>query len=177
MLKVSDVKEFVWTDYERKDEMHNLSHIRRILREAQKLAQTYDCDPELLTLGAYFHGIIHSKENEVKEFLKEKGMSQERINKAVQIAWDSQKESEPKTIEGTMLHDAHLLEGGKTFLITKSLITGTARGQTLEETISYFEQKSLGRFKCYLPEAQRIYEEKEKFARDFIAELKSNLTA
>lgn len=163
------------TDYEVKDVMHNLSHIRRILREAQKLAQTYACDSELLMLGAYFHGIIQSKENAVREFLKEKGMSQMRIDNAVQIAWDSQKESEPKTAEGTILHDAHLLEGGKTFLITKSLVTGTARGQSLEETISSIEKNTLGKYKCYLPEAQKIYEEKERFVKDFLADLKSNL--
>jgi uncharacterized protein len=137
MLKVSGVEEFVRKDYEAKDVMHNLSHIRRILRVAQRLAHDHDCDSELLMLGAYFHGIIYFKENEAREFLKGEGLSRERIDKAVQIAWDSQKGSEPETAEGTILHDAHLIEGGKTFLITKSLVTGTALGQTLEEMISY----------------------------------------
>jgi uncharacterized protein len=175
MLKKSDVEEFVRKDYEEKDVMHNLSHIRRVLRAAQRLARNHACDPELLLIGAYFHGIIDDKENEAREFLKNKGVSDDRIDKSIQIAWESQKESEPKTIEGTILHDAHLIEGGKTFLITKSLVTGTARRQTLEETISFMEQNIPGKFKCYLPEAQKIYEQKESFALDFLDELKSNL--
>ncbi len=175
MLKVGDVEEFVRKDYEAKDLMRNSSHIRRILRGAERLAQSHTCDSELLMLGAYFHGLIYSKEKEVRDFLKGKGLSQDRIDKAVQIACESQKESEPETIEGVILHDSHLIEGGKTFLITKSLVTGTARGQTLEETISYVEQNILGKFKCHLPEAQKIYEEKEKFAKDFINDLKEGL--
>ena len=175
MLTVSDVEEFVRRDYEAKDVMHNLSHIRRILRAAEGLSQAHACDPELLLLGAYFHGVIYSKENEVRDFLKRGGVSQGRIDKAVQIAWESQKGSAPETGEGTILHDAHLIEGGKTFLITKSLVTGTARGQTLNETISYIERNILGKFKCYLPEAQKVYEDKEEFAKDFIADLKDNL--
>lgn len=107
--------------------------------------------------------------------LKAKGLSQDKIDKVVQIAWESQKESKPETVEGTILHDAHLIEGGKTFLITKSLVTGGARGQTLNETISYIEQNILGEFKCYLPEAQKIYEDKEEFAKGFITDLKGNL--
>ena len=175
MLTMNDVEAFVQKDYEAKDVMHNLSHIRRVLRVAERLAQAHACDPELLMLGAYFHGVIYSKENEVRDYLKEKGVSQGRIEKAVQVAWESQKGSEPGTVEGTILHDAHLIEGGKTFLVTKSLVTGTARGQTIEETISYMERNILGKFKCYLPEAQKVYEEKERFAKDFIADLKGDL--
>ena len=175
MLKIGDVEEFVQKDYEAKDSMHDLSHIRRVLGIAQKLAQDHNCDSELLTLGAYFHGIVYDKENEIREFLNGKYISKDRAEKVIQIAWESQKESEPETIEGTILHDAHLIEGGKTFLIAKSLITGTARGQTLEETISFVEKNILGKFRCFLPKAREIYEEKEKFTKDFLAELKNNL--
>jgi len=38
-------------------------------------------------------------------------------------------------MEGKILHDAHMIEGGKIYLIVKSLITGSVRGQTLEQTI------------------------------------------
>ena len=175
MLNVSDVEEFLRSDYERKDIMHNLSHVRRILREAQRLAENRICDSELLMIGAYFHGIIYDKETQARKFLKNKAVPDERIEKAMRIAWESQKESEPETIEGKILHDAHLIEGGRTFLITKSLVTGTLRGQTLEDTISYIERNILGKYRCHLPEAQKIYEQKERFAADFLAGLKSSL--
>ena len=59
--------------------------------------------------------------------------------------------------------------------ITKSLVAGTARGQTLEETMCYIEERVLGQFRCSLPEAQRRYEEKERFARKFLADLRRSL--
>ncbi len=89
---------------------------------------------------------------------------------------ESHKEAEPKTIEGKILHDAHLIEGGKTFMIVKSLITGALRGQTLQETIEYIEKNLLGKFRCYLPEAQKLYKEKEKFTQEFLKELKTSLS-
>jgi hypothetical protein len=41
--------------------------------------------------------------------------------RVVEIHWEFQKESQAETIEGKLLHDAHLLEGGKTFMITALL--------------------------------------------------------
>jgi uncharacterized protein len=50
-------------------------------------------------------------------------------------------------------------------MITKSLITGTVRGQSLEETLHYIEEKLLGQFKCYLPESQNRFAAKEDYTR------------
>lgn len=155
MLKAGVVEEFVRKDYEAKDIMHDLSHIRRVLRIAQKLAQDYNCDSELLMLGAYFHGIVYDKEHDISEFLNDKSVSKDRAEKAIQIARESQKESEPETIEGTILHDAHLIEGGKTFLVVKSLITGTIRGQTLEQTISFVEKICWESFAAIYPKRRQ----------------------
>lgn len=174
-ISLEEAEDFVRQDYAEKDIMHNLDHIRRILKAAQKIGENHIYDSQMLTLGAYFHGVIYKKEKEIREFLKNKGFSQDETERVVKIAWESQKDSRPETAEGLILHDAHLIEGGKTFLITKSLVTGTARGQNLEETISFIEQNLLGKFKCYLPEAQEIYEQKELFAREFLDDLKNNL--
>lgn len=175
MITVAEVEDFVRVDYAAKDIMHNLAHIHRVGELAHRIGEGRPYDPQLLMLGAYLHGVIYCKEDEVRQFLKEKGLSQEDIEKAVQVAWESQKENRPETTEGLLLHDAHLLEGGKTFIIAKSLVTGMARGQTLNQTIRYIEENVLGCFKCYLPEAQKLYEEKEAFAREFLDDLKRNL--
>lgn len=175
LIAFGDVESFVQPDYADKDAMHGMAHVHRVLRLAQDLAKEHEHDPEVLMLGAYFHGSIYIREAEIRAFLTSKRMPQETIDKVVQVAWESQKEGEPQTIEGTILHDAHLIEGGKTFIITKSLVTGTARGQTLEKSIQYLEANVLGKFRCYLPETQVLYEEKERFAREFIRDLKSSL--
>jgi len=166
------LKEFVKPYYESKDVMHNLSHVLRILREAEKLAKNYDVNKELLKYGAYLHGIVPKHEKAVKQFLKKQGLSEQRIKQIIQVARESHKEAEPKTIEGRILHDAHLIEGGKTFMVVKSLITGALRGQTLQETIKYIENNLLGKFHCYLPEAKKLFKEKENFTREFLKELK-----
>ena len=120
-IRIEEVEEFVRRDYAEKDIMHGLDHIKRILKAARKLAEHHNYDSQMLTLGAYFHGVIYKKETEIREFLKKKGFSESETEKVVKIAWESQKDFEPETAEGLILHDAHLIEGGKTFLITKSI--------------------------------------------------------
>lgn len=175
MVMIEEIEAFVHLDYASRDIMHNLAHIHRLRRLAKEIARSYEHDSDLLELGAYFHGNIAFKEAEIRQFLKDKQLQQHEIDKVVQIAWESQKESHAETIEGKILHDAHLLEGGKTFMITKSLVTGTARGQSLEETLQYLEEKILGKFECYLPESQRLYAEKEEYTKLFLKDLRSNL--
>jgi len=128
-----ELKKFVKPYYDAKDMMHDFSHILRILREAEKLAENYNVDKELLTYGAYLHGIVPKHEKAAKRFLKKQGLPEQRIKQIIQVALESHKEAEPKTIEGKILHDAHLIEGGKTFMIVKSLITGALRGQTYKK--------------------------------------------
>ena len=175
IVMVEEIEAFVHLDYASRDIMHNLAHIHRLRWLAKEIATSYEHDSDLLELSAYFHGIISFKEAEIRQFLKDKQLQQHEIDKVVQVAWESQKESHAATIEGKILHDAHLLEGGKTFMITKSLVTGTARRQSLEETLQYLEEKILGKFECYLPESQKLYAEKEEYTKLFLKDLRSNL--
>jgi len=59
MIDVAEVKAFVRQDYADKDVMHNLDHIHRVYRLAQRLGAQHAHDGELLMLGAYFHGIVY----------------------------------------------------------------------------------------------------------------------
>ena len=101
-------------------------------------------DHEVIVYAGYFHGFIYDDGKNIKSWLKERGFSKEKIEFIVKVAWESQKNESAETIEGKLLHDAHMVEGGKTFLISKLLITGSVRGQTLDETIEYIEKKILG---------------------------------
>ena len=56
MIKIKELEVFVKPFYEKKDIMHNLSHIRRILKIARSLSKKYKVDSEALICGAYFHG-------------------------------------------------------------------------------------------------------------------------
>ncbi len=173
MLSMNEIKAFVSPYYESKDIMHDLSHIERVLKAVKKLVKRYEdeVDKELIIYAAYFHGFIYKDEKKIMDWLNSKGISENKMKKIIQVAWESQKEEVPKSLEGKILHDAHMIEGGKTFLIVKSLITGSVRGQTLNETIEYIQRNILDKGKCYLPEAREIYNEQQSFAKDFIKDL------
>ncbi len=175
--QIAAIEGFVAPFYAAKDTMHGLAHIRRVLKKARYLARddTDQFDTLALTYAAYLHALIDQEEPRIRRFLESQGLDAERVERIVRAAWESQKEERPQTPAGIILHDAHLLEGGRTFLVVKSLVTGTARGQSLEETLTYMEERVLGRFTCYLPEAQRLYAEKEAYARAFLDDLKAQL--
>ncbi|HYE08855.1 MAG TPA: hypothetical protein VEF53_01600 [Patescibacteria group bacterium] len=177
MINLNRLVNFVSPFYENKDIMHNLSHIERMITCAKMLIQEHGLkvDENIIIYGSYFHGFIYRDEELIKDFLREEDLSEEYVGRIVLAAWESQKDEDAKTSEGMVLHDAHLIEGGKTFLIVKSLVTGTARGQKLEETIDYIECNILGKGKCYYPLAQELYREKEEYAREFMRELRVGL--
>ncbi len=173
--EIIELQKFVKPFYENKDNMHNLFHINRILNLALKLSKNYKIDKQLMIYGAYLHGINHHNPKEVLQFLKSQKLRNNKIKQILNIAEESHKENKPKTIEGTLLHDAHLLEGGKTFIVVKTLLVGAERKRSLEDTIRFMEKNIFGKYKCYLPQAQKIFLKKEKYAREFVIELKKGL--
>ncbi|MEF3301671.1 hypothetical protein [Paenibacillus sp. GYB003] len=177
MIDMDSLLAFAAPYYADKDIMHDLSHIERMLRSANKLLQYYPemADRDLIVYGCYFHGFIYIEEDGIRRYLEGQGLSRDYIDKAIRVAWESQKDEVPSTLEGKLLHDAHMIEGGKTYLIVKSLCTGTARGQTLEQTLDYFEAYVLGKGECYLPEAKTVYKEMQQFAEQFVKELRAGL--
>ncbi len=174
---IDKIEAFVHPFYEQRDTMHGMAHVRRVLKEAQALSRSHPgTDATIIAYGAYLHGIIWNTEEErIATFLRSHDLPEDMIQRILRVAWESLKEKTPHTLEGKILHDAHLIEGGRTFIIVKSLVVGAVRGQTIEDTVEYMEGNVLGKYRCYLPEAQMIYAEKEAFARAFLEDLKTNL--
>lgn len=179
MVNIAELIEFVAPYYQSKDIMHNLSHIERILKYANRLSKhngvNANVNGDAITYATYFHGFIYSEEEKIRKWLKEKDFLEDNITFIIKVSWESQKEELPETFEGKIVHDAHMIEGGKTYLIVKSLITGSVRGQTLEQTIDYLEKNILGKGSCYLEESKLIYEQQQIFAKQFIKDLKEGL--
>lgn len=173
MLNEKALIEFVKPYYADKDIMHNMWHIELVRKMVDKILtiSDYDVDEECLMLATYFHGFIYSDEKRIKLWLAEQGYDKKTIDKTIKIAWESQRSEKPKTIEGKILHDAHVLEGGKTYVIVKTLITGSVRGQSLIDTLNFMEKNVLNKNKCYLPETIPLCEEMNRYTNDFFKDV------
>jgi uncharacterized protein len=79
-LDIRRWEEFCMPFYEGKDMMHDLTHIRRVLKMARIIAEPYwnQVDEEVLVAGAYFHGIIKQTEHreQILSFLAESGLEE-----------------------------------------------------------------------------------------------------
>ena len=176
-MNINSLKSFSMPYYEKKDMMHNLWHIELVYKSVCYIvrAGNYKVDSDLLTAATYFHGFIKTHEVDIRAWLASSGFCNEEIEKVIQITLESHVASIPESLEGKILHDAHLIEGGKVYMITKCLITGSLRGQSLLETIAFVEENILGKRTCYLPETTPLFEEAHQFACQYIADLKNGL--
>lgn len=177
MADIKTLQEFVEPYYADKDIMHNMWHIELVQKAVEKIiaAGGYEVDRECLTLAVYFHGFIYRAEDAVRAWMRAQKYAEETIDKTVKIAWESQRSEVPETIEGKILHDAHVLEGGKSYLVVKTLITGSVRGQSLLQTLDFMEKNVLGKNRCYLPETIPLCEEMNRYAEEFYEELYRNI--
>ena len=173
MFNEKALLEFVKPYYADKDIMHNMWHIELVRKMVDKILSisNYNVDEECLTLATYFHGFIYSDEKIIKQWLTAQGYDKKMIAKTIKIAWESQRNEKPKTIEGKILHDAHVLEGGKTYLIVKTLITGSIRGQSLIDTLNFMERNVLDKNYCYLPETIPLCDETNRYTNSFFEDL------
>ncbi len=177
MLDEKALLEFVEPYYRDKDIMHNMWHIELVKKMVQKILAVgdYEIDEECLILATYFHGFIYKEEEKIRDWLIAQNFDEEMIAKTLKIAWESQRSEVPETLEGKILHDAHVLEGGKTYLIVKTLITGSVRGQSLVDTLNYMKDNVLNKNACYLPETIPLCEEMNRYTNDFFKELMDDI--
>ena len=173
MLNEQALIEFAEPYYADKDIMHNMWHIELVKKMVNRIlaGSSYSVDEECLLLATYFHGFIYQAEEKIEQWMREQDYDEAVIAKTIKIAWESQRSEVPETLEGKILHDAHVLEGGKPYLVVKTLITGSVRGQSLLDTLKYMEGNVLDKNSCYLPETIPLCEEMNKYTNRFFEEL------
>lgn len=177
MFDRQEVLKFIEPYYADKDIMHNMWHIELMERQVNRILEIghYEIDHEKLMLAMYFHGFIYKDEASIRQWLRQNGYSENVIDEIVTIAWESQRSEVPKTLEGKILHDAHVLEGGETYTVVKTLITDSVRGQSLQKTLEFMEKNVLGANKCYLPETIPLCDEMNRFTDEFFVKLKNGI--
>lgn len=172
-MNLEKLIKFVKPYYNNKDIMHNMWHIKMVKNEIDRILKigNFDINYEDLIYAMYFHGFIYSDESKIREFLNNSNVDKKRIERIVKISYESQRCEVPETLEGKILHDAHVLEGGKNYLIVKTLITGSLRGQTLEQTLEYMKNNVLNKNKCYLEETIPLCESMNEYTNKFYSDL------
>ena len=170
--------EFVEPYYADKDIMHNMWHIELVKKMVSKIldGSSYEVDKVSLELATYFHGFIYKDEEKIRQWMRMQGYDEDMIFKTVKIAWESQRSEVPETIEGKILHDAHVLEGGKTYVVVKTLITGSVRGQSLADTLDFMEKNVLNKNMCYLPETIPMCDEMNAYTNRFFKDLTEGIS-
>jgi len=177
LINYEALNDFVFQYYAGKDIMHDLTHIERVLKTLVGLKRyiNQQIDNEAVLYTAYFHGFIYLDEKAIRNWLAEQNIPDDRIDFIVKIAWESQKSEDAETVEGKLLHDAHIIEGGKTFWLIKSLITGSVRDQSLDETIEYIENNLLNEAKCYFEKSKEVHNQALGFTKEVISDLKNGI--
>ena len=154
--------DFVSPYYRDKDIMHNMWHIKLMLKAVNKV----------ISLGKYE---VDRGEPAIRSWMYAKGYENKYIDAVIKVALESQRSEVPTTLEGKILHDAHVLEGGRTYLVVKTLITGSVRGQSLEETMDFMRDHVLSANHCYLPETIPLCEDMNRFTERFYEELAESI--
>lgn len=169
--------EFCTPYYAGKDIMHNMWHIELVKKMVDKIIAigNYKVDQEQLLFATYFHGFIYTDEECIRSWMMEQGCNEAFISQVIRVAWESQRSEIPETLEGKILHDAHVLEGGKTYLIVKTLITGSVRGQSLSKTLQYMKDNVIDKNTCYLPETIPLCNEMNKYTDQFFIDLSEGI--
>lgn len=176
-MNIDKLKNFIQPYCNKKDMMHNLCHIDRILESVGRLVKDgkYDIDMEIIIYAAYFHEFIDESKEELLNWLITQEISEDRIEKIIKLAMEMHKDEAPNSIEGKVLHDAHMIEGKKTYLVIKALIIGCSKKQTMEETINYIENSLANKKNCCLPQSEKFYFEQQEYTKEFIQTLRDKL--
>ncbi len=156
-----------------KDKGHDFSHIRRIVTKSLEIAERHPCDTESLRLAANLHGITMAYRTEISEFLSSHSYSQQQIEKIRSIALEYLDKS-LKTTEGKIIFDAHLIEGGKTFHVMKSLAIDLSSGRTIAQSIKSLEKWSFSQ-ECCFSENQPVFDEYRAYALTFLEDVKRDM--
>ena len=83
-FKLKRLLEFVEPYYSVRDPMRDLSHFKRVIKEAFNLAELHDIkfDEGVLTCGACFHGLVERYEDNVRCFLRNQGLRGRRLKRS-----------------------------------------------------------------------------------------------
>jgi uncharacterized protein len=178
---IQPYKDFVRPYYATRDLAHNFDHIERIIRRLDVLSEGVSPPPQRdrLNFLVCFHGLskrIRDDEpfhQQTIVFLKSLGWADAEIPELFRSLERHLKS--PETVEEEIVHDANYIEILGAFGVAKAFTMGALQGQTYQETIDYFENKTLGKVVFRTPAGKQLAEEGRAYALEFLRRLRSEL--
>ncbi|MFD2305835.1 HD domain-containing protein [Enterococcus termitis] len=145
LQQIKDIKTFVQLKTKDDRSGHGMDHIERVVRNAQKIAQTEDCDHFVVTAAAYLHDIADDKlvtdqeqaYQEMITFLQTHQISTERIKHIMYIiqnlSFSQELEGGKATlsIEGKIVQDADRLDAMGAIGIIRTIYYGGHKGNKI----------------------------------------------
>ncbi len=164
---------------------HRADHIERVLSTARRIAQgRSDVDWEILTLAVLLHDIdqpFNDKKNHVqlserraKAILVRLEYPWERKQRVLQIIREHSTEQlgDTSSVESAILFDADKIDGVGAIGVARVFAFFGQSGLPPLEAIDWYKKKiTIAREHLHTSEGKRIFEERARFALDFLTEL------
>jgi len=158
--------------HEGKDPAHGMEHIHRLRLMAKTICQNSGIPREDIYFAIFFHGLTTTQQDQVESTFISFGKTPEEAKHYRELSTYMSRDAVPSTNEEKVLHDCHVLEGGKYFALIKSIITGLFDDRSIGSSIELYEKKILPKQRCYLSYTRRILKDQQKIMKDMAQNMK-----
>lgn len=178
-MTISDLSAFVAPYYDKKDVLHNNEHTKRLIKMVDRIIEKggykNDIAYDNIICAAYLHVMVKTDEALALRWLKEQGIGSSHAEDIVEIAKRAQRDARPNTLESKILHDANILEGGKSYFAVRYIIYGNYNGISIKRMLDNIENTIIPSLRCYLPVTQEMFEESKAYALNFVEQLREDI--
>ena len=158
---------------------HGFDHTMRVYRNAMKIADTEECNREIVALAALLHDaddrkLFETANNEnAGGFLKEHGVGQEEAEKIITainaVSFSKNRDRKPETAEGQIVQDADRLDAIGAVGTARTFAFGGKHGRPPEDSIQHFHEKLLLlKDMMNTAKAKEMAEERHRFMLQFL---------
>lgn len=175
-------KDYVKEQYTSKDVAHSFEHIERIINTSKKIIDygvDEDIDFCLLAFLQCFHGLNRKLETDPEfkrntiDFLLGLGFYDEKIT--IYFEYLKRHCKSPQRIEEKIVYDSNFIEVVGSYGLARAFNSAGTRGQTVEEIMEILETYYYNTIECKTPFGKIVYNERKKFAEDFLILLKKEI--
>lgn len=181
IMTINDLAQFVAPYYEKNDILHNYRHTKRLVKMVNTIIENGGYKNEVrydnVICAAYLHAMVKHEEERALSWLMEHGVSEPQAEDIIDIAKRGQREGRPNSLESRILHDAYILEGGKSYAMTRYLIYGYKNNLGIDKTLTYIENSIVPSLRCHLPYTQEKLEEYKAFVLRNVQQMRKELEA